>query len=62
LRTTDVTGEIHLPEGVEMVLPGDNLTIEVELIQPVALNKGLRFAIREGGRTVGAGQITEILD
>ncbi len=62
LRTTDVTGEIHLPEGVEMVLPGDNLTIEVELIQPVALNKGLRFAIREGGRTVGAGQITEILE
>ncbi len=62
LRTTDVTGEIHLPEGVEMVLPGDNLTIEVELIQPVALNKGLRFAIREGGRTVGAGQITEIIE
>ncbi len=62
LRTTDVTGEIHLPEGVEMVLPGDNLTIEVELIYPVAINKGLRFAIREGGRTVGAGQITEILD
>ncbi len=62
LRTTDVTGEIHLPEGVEMVLPGDNLTIEVELIYPVALNKGLRFAIREGGRTVGAGQVTEILD
>ncbi len=62
LRTTDATGEIHLPEGVEMVLPGDNLTIEVELIYPVAINKGLRFAIREGGRTVGAGQITEILD
>ncbi len=62
LRTTDVTGEIHLPEGVEMVLPGDNLTIEVELIYPVAINKGLRFAIREGGRTVGAGQVTEILD
>ncbi len=62
LRTTDVTGEIHLPDGVEMVLPGDNLTIEVELIYPVAINKGLRFAIREGGRTVGAGQITEILD
>lgn len=62
VRTTDVTGEIMLPEGVEMVLPGDNLTITVELIQPIALNVGLRFAIREGGRTVGAGQVTEILD
>jgi len=62
VRTTDVTGEIHLPEGVEMVLPGDNLTIEVDLIQPIALNDGLRFAIREGGRTVGAGQVTQILD
>jgi len=62
LRTSDITGEIRLPEGVEMVLPGDNLTIEVELINNIALNKGLRFAIREGGRTVGAGQITEILD
>src|SRR5690554_366266 len=62
VRTTDVTGEIHLPEGVEMVLPGDNLTITVELIQPIALNVGLRFAIREGGRTVGAGQVTEILE
>lgn len=62
VRTTDVTGEIHLPEGVEMVLPGDNLTIEVDLIQPIALNEGLRFAIREGGRTVGAGQVTQILD
>ncbi|WP_068597328.1 elongation factor Tu [Vaginella massiliensis] len=62
VRTTDVTGEIHLPEGVEMVLPGDNLTIDVELLQPIALNVGLRFAIREGGRTVGAGQVTEILD
>jgi elongation factor Tu len=62
VRTTDVTGEIQLPEGVEMVLPGDNLTITVELIQPIALNEGLRFAIREGGRTVGAGQVTEILD
>ncbi|MDX9705007.1 MAG: elongation factor Tu [Weeksellaceae bacterium] len=61
VRTTDVTGEIQLPEGVEMVLPGDNLTITVELIQPIALNEGLRFAIREGGRTVGAGQVTEIL-
>ncbi|CAN5614015.1 elongation factor Tu [soil metagenome] len=62
LRTTDVTGEIKLPEGVEMVMPGDNITIEVELINAVAMEKGLRFAIREGGRTVGAGQVTEILD
>jgi elongation factor Tu len=62
VRTTDVTGNIHLPEGVEMVMPGDNLTITVDLIQPIALNLGLRFAIREGGRTVGAGQVTEILD
>ena len=62
LRTLDVTGEISLPEGVEMVMPGDNVTITVELITPVALNQGLRFAIREGGRTVGAGQITEILE
>ncbi|MCK5781209.1 MAG: elongation factor Tu [Flavobacteriales bacterium] len=61
VRTTDVTGEIILPEGVEMVMPGDNLTITVELIQPIALNVGLRFAIREGGRTVGAGQVTEML-
>jgi elongation factor Tu len=61
-RTTDVTGEIFLPEGVEMVMPGDNLTIEVKLIAEIAMNKGLRFAIREGGRTVGAGQVTEILD
>lgn len=61
LRTTDVTGEIFLPEGTEMVMPGDNVTITVELIVPVAVNKGLRFAIREGGRTVGAGQVTEIL-
>ena len=61
-RTTDVTGEIHLPEGVEMIMPGDNLTIEVKLIAEVAMDKGLRFAIREGGRTVGAGQVTEILD
>ena len=60
VRTTDVTGEIFLPEGVEMVMPGDNLTITVELLQPIALNVGLRFAIREGGRTVGAGQVTEI--
>ncbi|BAO55479.1 elongation factor Tu [Nonlabens marinus] len=62
VRTTDVTGNIMLPEGVEMVMPGDNLTITVDLIQPIALNLGLRFAIREGGRTVGAGQVTEILD
>ena len=62
VRTTDVTGNIALPNGVEMVMPGDNLTINVDLIQPVALNTGLRFAIREGGRTVGAGQVTEILD
>ncbi|MBN3521678.1 elongation factor Tu [Algoriphagus lutimaris] len=62
LRTTDVTGEIKLPENVEMVMPGDNVTIEVNLLNAVALEKGLRFAIREGGRTVGAGQVTEILD
>jgi elongation factor Tu len=62
VRTTDVTGNISLPDGVEMVMPGDNLTINVELIQPIAMNLGLRFAIREGGRTVGAGQVTEILD
>ena len=62
VRTTDVTGEITLPEGVEMVMPGDNLTITVELLQPIALSQGLRFAIREGGRTVGAGQVTKILD
>ena len=61
IRTLDVTGEITLPEGREMVMPGDNLTITVELITPVACNVGLRFAIREGGRTVGAGQITELL-
>ncbi|MFL9835031.1 elongation factor Tu [Chryseobacterium terrae] len=62
VRTTDVTGEIFLPEGVEMVMPGDNLEISVELLQPIALNVGLRFAIREGGRTVGSGQVTEILE
>ena len=61
LRTTDVTGEIELPEGVEMVMPGDNVTLTVKLIYPVALEKGLKFAIREGGRTVGAGQVTEIV-
>ena len=62
VRTTDVTGTINLPAGVEMVMPGDNLTITVDLLQPIALNVGLRFAIREGGRTVGAGQVTELLD
>jgi elongation factor Tu len=62
LRTLDVTGEIHLPDGVEMVMPGDNVTITVNLIYPVAINQNLRFAIREGGRTVGAGQVVEILD
>ena len=61
-RTTDVTGAIQLPENVEMVMPGDNLTITVELIAPIAMEKNLRFAIREGGRTVGAGQVTEILE
>ncbi len=61
-RTTDVTGEITLPEGVEMIMPGDNVTIEVHLISEIAMTKNLRFAIREGGRTVGAGQVTEILD
>jgi len=62
VRTTDVTGNISLPDGVEMVMPGDNLTIHVELISAIAMSIGLRFAIREGGRTVGAGQVTEILD
>jgi len=61
-RTTDVTGEVKLPAGVEMVMPGDNVSIEVELINKIAMEKGLRFAIREGGRTVGSGQVTEILD
>jgi elongation factor Tu len=61
IRTLDVTGEIRLPEGREMVMPGDNVSVEVELIYPVALNTGLRFAIREGGRTVGAGQVTEVV-
>ena len=61
-RTTDVTGEIMLPEGVEMVMPGDNVTIDVELISAIAMEKGLRFAIREGGRTVGSGQVTEITE
>jgi len=62
VRTTDVTGTINLPSGVEMVMPGDNLTIDVQLLSPIALNVGLRFAIREGGRTVGAGQVTEIVN
>jgi elongation factor Tu len=62
LRTTDVTGEIMLPDTIEMVMPGDNVTIEVNLINAVAMDKGLRFAIREGGRTVGAGQVTEIIE
>jgi elongation factor Tu len=62
VRTTDVTGVITLPEGVEMVMPGDNLTINVALLSPIAMNVGLRFAIREGGRTVGAGQVTEIVE
>jgi elongation factor Tu len=61
-RTTDVTGEVMLPTGVEMVMPGDNISIEVQLINKIAMEKGLRFAIREGGRTVGSGQVTEILD
>ena len=60
-RTTDVTGVAELPEGVEMVMPGDNVALQVELITPVALEKGLRFAIREGGRTVGAGTVSEIV-
>jgi elongation factor Tu len=62
IRTTDVTGEIKLPEGVEMVMPGDNAKMTVELIAPVALNEGLRFAIREGGITVGAGAITKVIE
>ena len=61
-RTTDVTGDVNLPEGVEMVMPGDNVSLEVTLLNTIAMEKGLRFAIREGGRTVGAGQVTEILD
>jgi len=61
-RTTDVTGVAQLPEGMEMVMPGDNVNLEVELITPIAMDKGLRFAIREGGRTVGAGTVTEILE
>ena len=61
-RTTDVTGSITLPEGVEMVMPGDNVKMNVELITPIAAEEGLRFAIREGGRTVGAGVITKVIE
>ncbi|MCX7668429.1 MAG: elongation factor Tu, partial [Atribacterota bacterium] len=61
-RTTDVTGEIKLPQGVEMVMPGDNANLEVKLIYPIAMEKGLRFAIREGGRTVGAGVVSDIIE
>ena len=60
-RTTDVTGVAHLPAGTEMVMPGDNVTMDIELITPIAMDKGLRFAIREGGRTVGAGTVSEII-
>ncbi len=61
-RTTDVTGVAHLPEGVEMVMPGDNVAMAIELIAPIAMEKGLRFAIREGGRTVGAGTVSEVIE
>ena len=61
-ETTDVTGSVELPEGTEMVMPGDNVTMNVELIAPIAMEEGLRFAIREGGRTVGAGVVSKILD
>ncbi|MEM6705213.1 MAG: elongation factor Tu, partial [Acidobacteriota bacterium] len=61
-RTTDVTGVAQLPEGTEMVMPGDNVALEVELIAPIAMEKGVRFAIREGGRTVGAGTVTDIIE
>ena len=61
-RTTDVTGVAHLPTGVEMVMPGDNIQMEIELIAPIAMEKGLRFAIREGGRTVGAGTVSDIVE
>ena len=62
MRTTDVTGVVKLPQGVEMVMPGDNANFEIELISPVAIEQGLRFAIREGGRTVGAGVVTKIIE
>jgi elongation factor Tu len=61
-RTTDVTGSVHLPEGVEMVMPGDNANLTIELITPIAMEKGLKFAIREGGRTIGAGSITDVIE
>ena len=61
VRTTDITGSIKLPEGVEMVMPGDNITMEIELINPIAIEKGMRFAIREGGRTVGSGVVADII-
>ncbi|MDD1640286.1 MAG: elongation factor Tu, partial [Methylococcaceae bacterium] len=61
-RTTDVTGAVDLPEGVEMVMPGDNISVKVKLISPIAMEEGLRFAIREGGRTVGAGVVASILE
>ncbi|MDP2178323.1 MAG: elongation factor Tu, partial [Methylicorpusculum sp.] len=61
-RTTDVTGAVQLPEGVEMVMPGDNITVEIKLIAPIAMEDGLRFAIREGGRTVGAGVVASIIE
>ena len=61
-RTTDVTGEVALPEGTEMVMPGDNISMDVELIAPIAMDEGLRFAIREGGRTVGAGVVASITE
>jgi elongation factor Tu len=61
-RTTDVTGAVQLPEGVEMVMPGDNISVEVKLISPIAMEEGLRFAIREGGRTVGAGVVASIIE
>jgi len=60
-RTSDVTGTLNLPAGVEMVMPGDNVAVDVELQKPVAMEKGLRFAIREGGRTIGAGRVSEVL-
>ena len=62
VRTTDVTGNITLPAGVEMVMPGDDINMDIELITPVAIETGLRFAIREGGRTVGAGVVTEVME
>src|SRR5213075_1019091 len=61
-RTTDLTGVAHLPEGVEMVMPGDNVAMKIELIAPIAMEKGLRFEIREGGRTVGAGTVSEVIE